>query len=53
MKTYKFRNATIYVYGDVSKERLRRATINLIKQSQKYTKVEGGCKNQNGNTGTS
>ena len=50
MKTYKFHNATVYVYGEVNKERLRRATINLIKQSYK---VKGGLYNTYGNTNTS
>lgn len=36
MKTYRFKNATIYVHGEVDKERLRKATIKLIKDSQKY-----------------
>ena len=36
MKTYRFKNATICVYGEVNKERLRKATIQLIKQSRKY-----------------
>ena len=36
MKTYRFENATIYVYGEVNKERLRKATIKLIKDSRKY-----------------
>jgi len=36
MKTYRFKNATIYVHGEVSKERLRKATIKLIKDSHKY-----------------
>lgn len=40
MKTYKFKNATIYVHGEVSKERLKKATIQLMKQSRKYRKVE-------------
>lgn len=38
MKTYRFENATIYVYGEVNKERLRKATIKLIKDSHKYKK---------------
>lgn len=38
MKTYRFKNATIYVYGEVNKERLRKATIKLIKDSRKYKK---------------
>jgi hypothetical protein len=36
MKTYRFKNATIYVYGEVNKERLKKATIKLVKDSQKY-----------------
>lgn len=36
MKTYRFKNATIYVYGEVSKERLRKATVKLVKDSRKY-----------------
>lgn len=36
MKTYRFENATIYVYGEVNKERLKKATIKLVKDSQKY-----------------
>lgn len=36
MKTYKFKNATVYVYGEISKERLRNATIRLVKDSRKY-----------------
>ena len=45
MKIYKFQNATIRVYGKVSKERLRKATINLIKQSYKYKNTNGGLQN--------
>lgn len=36
MKTYKFKNATIYVHGEISKERLQKATIELIKNTHKY-----------------
>lgn len=36
MKKYRFKNATIYVHGEVSKERLRKATIQLVKDSRKY-----------------
>lgn len=36
MKTYQFKNATIYVHGEVSKERLKKATIKLVKDSHKY-----------------
>lgn len=36
MKKYRFKNATIYVHGEINKERLRKATIKLVKDSQKY-----------------
>lgn len=36
MKTFRFKNATIYVHGEVNKERLRKATIKLVKDSHKY-----------------
>jgi len=36
MKTYRFKNATIYVHGEVDKERLKKATIKLVKDSRKY-----------------
>lgn len=35
MKVYRFKNATIRVHGEVSKERLMKATIQLMKQSIK------------------
>lgn len=53
MKTYKFPNATIYVHGEVNKERLQRATINLIKQSYTYRKNKGGLLTTHGNANTS
>lgn len=36
MKVYRFKNATIYVRGEVNKERLKKATIKLVKDSHKY-----------------
>lgn len=36
MKTYRFKNATIYVHGEVDKERLKKATIKLVKDSHKH-----------------
>ena len=36
MKTDRLKNATIYVHGEVNKERLRKATIKLVKNSYKY-----------------
>lgn len=53
MKIYNFQNATICVYGEVSKERLRKATINLIKQSYTYRKDKGGLPTAHGNYNTS
>lgn len=35
MKVYKYENATIYVYGEVDKERLKKATIEFMKKSYK------------------
>lgn len=39
MKTYKFKNATVHVCGEINKERLKAATIKLVKDSRKY-KIE-------------
>ncbi len=36
VKIYKYENATVYIYGEVSKERLRNATVKLIKGVQKH-----------------
>lgn len=36
MKTYRFKNATIHIHGEMNKERLKKATIKLVKGSQKY-----------------
>lgn len=36
MKVYRFKNATIYVRGEVNKERLKKATVKLVKDSHKY-----------------
>ena len=35
MKTYKFDNATLYVYGEVNAERLKKATIKFFKDCHK------------------
>ena len=35
MKTYKFKNATINVIGEVNRERLEKATIELVKAARK------------------
>lgn len=39
MREYKFKNCMVYVRGDISKERLEKATLNFMKKVQKY-KVE-------------
>lgn len=36
MKKYRFKNATIYVHGEINKDRLEKATIQFIKNSHKY-----------------
>lgn len=41
MKTYKYQNATIHIYGDVDKERLKNAAIQFIKKSYRYKKMKG------------
>lgn len=46
MKTYRFKNATICVHGEIDKDRLRKATIQLIKQSRKYKVVNEGVTNK-------
>lgn len=35
VKTYKFENATIYVHGEVNKERLKTATVKFFKDFTK------------------
>lgn len=45
MKEYRFKNATIYVHGNVSKQRLKNATIRFAKQSQKYKMLKQEVKN--------
>lgn len=46
MKTYKFKNATIYVHGKIPKERLRKATIQLVKGWRKR-EIKRGVNNGN------
>lgn len=36
MKTYRFKNATIHIHGEINKKRLEKATIKLVKGAQKY-----------------
>lgn len=44
MKTYKYKNATVHVCGEVDKEKLKNATIKFLKKSYRYKKVKGGRK---------
>ena len=41
MKTFKYKNATIHVRGDVDKEKLRNATIQFLKKTYRYKKAKG------------
>ena len=41
MKTYNFKNATIFVHGELKRETVREATIRLVKNSIKYNKSKG------------
>lgn len=46
MKTFKYKNATIHVRGDVDKEKLKNATIQFLKKSYRYKKTKGDYKNE-------
>lgn len=41
MKTYKYKNATVYVNGEVNKERLRKSTIRFFKKAYECKKIKG------------
>lgn len=41
METYKYKNATIHVRGEVNREKLKNATIQFLKKSYRYKKVKG------------
>ena len=41
METYKYNNATVRVYGEVDKEKLRNATIKFLKKTYRYKKTKG------------
>lgn len=43
MKVYKYKNATIYIHGEVNKERLKKATIELVKNTQKCKMLRKRC----------
>ena len=40
MKTYRHKNATIHVRGEVDKEKVKAATVQFIKKSYKYRKMK-------------
>lgn len=46
MKEYRFENATIYVYGELDRERLRKATVRFAKRSCKYKMLKQEVKNK-------
>lgn len=41
MKTFKYKNATIHVRGEVDKEKLKNATIQFLKKRYTYKKMKG------------
>ena len=41
MKTFKYKNATIHIRGDVDKEKLKNATIQFFKKRHIYKKMKG------------
>ena len=43
MKTYKCGPATIHVRGEVDKERLKNAAIQLLKKQYRYKKERSAC----------
>lgn len=44
MKTYKYKNATINVRGDVDKERFKNATIQFLTKTYKFKRVKESSK---------
>lgn len=40
MKTFKYKNATIHIRGDVDKEKLKNATIQFLTKRYRYKKVK-------------
>ena len=41
MKTFKYKNATVHVRGNVDKEKLKNATIQFLKKRYMYKKTKG------------
>lgn len=44
MEVYKYKNATIRVRGEIDKEKLKNAAIQLLKKKYRYKKVKGRVK---------
>lgn len=40
MKTYKYKNATIHVRGDVDKEKLKQATITFLTKTYRFKRMK-------------
>ena len=40
MKTFKYKNATIHVRGEVDKEKLKNAAIQILTKSYRYKRVK-------------
>lgn len=45
MKTFRYKNATIHIRGEVDKERLKAATIQFVKKSYRYKRAKGSAGN--------
>lgn len=41
MQTFKYKNATIHIRGDIDKEKLKNATIQFLKKRYTYKKTKG------------
>ena len=41
MKTFKYKNATINVRGEVDKEKLKNATIQFLTKTYRYKRAKG------------
>lgn len=53
MEKYRYKNAIIYIRGEVNREKLEEATIIFLKKVDKCRKNKMKEKNQNGNNNTS
>lgn len=40
MKTYKYKNATIHVRGEVDKEKLKNATIQFLTKTYRFKRIK-------------